>query len=246
MAGRRRLPPPRPFHCHEGSREPHWNHPKKTLPALLIPCALLPALQAQQPTQVGVFFAPGSQLNTPQSCLIMSARATAPGALPSPVVPILGLFSPSGTFAAVCDGGVTGMPPGSLDLFATVEGGANQPFLLAVSVVTGSLSCGGPSNLPCLTGPSLFNSIATPMGLYHLDLQPFIVLDGLGLGTGAPPAVLGTMGTFPLPASLALDTAANSGAEKRLAIQVATADPTHPAGVRLSSCFNCDQGVDQP
>lgn len=198
---------------------------------------------AQAPTPVNVLPSFGSQVNTTISCLIVSVvNLQAPGFGNVPFVPVIGLFSQSSTLAYTSVGGAP-TAPGSLTLNVTVEGLANQPFILAGAALGAGIPCGGAGGTPCLTTPSLFSSLPTPFGLYHLGAQPFFILDGFG--SNPFPGVTGPTGRFSFTAPLTIDTAANGGAELRLAAQAVMVDPGSASGFRLSACFNLDQWVSQ-
>ena len=180
-----------------------------------------------------------NQLNTLPSCLIMTAQVAAPGAASSSFPGFLTLFSPSSTWAYECDGTVSGVAPGLVSFVGSFEGGANQPFALGITVVPGSRSCGGAAGA-CMTSGSLFATTTTPYGLLHLDLTDLtLVHDSIS----GPDATLNAFGSYTLVGSFEVNTAANGGAEQRLAIQGICADPTSPSGFLLSACLNLDQWV---
>lgn len=220
----------------------------KTILSLVVTLAILPATPAQPPpTPVAVF--PGSftltQVNTFESCLIVTAAGVqAPGMDFAAFPGVLTIFSPSTTFAYTCDGTVTGAAPGLLSYpLVTIEGTAMQPFALGLSVVPSGLPCGGAAMTPCMSGGSLFNNQITPYGRYHLT-APTVILDGIS-ANHPNPGFLNAFGRYTLGGTLTVDTVANGGAEKRLAIQVIVADPAAAAGLTLSACLNVDQWVQQ-
>lgn len=197
---------------------------------------------AQSLTPTAVLPSPGSQANSAPACLVMSGSVQAPGALSQGFPGGLGLWDPSTTFAYQCDGTQTGVPSGALAYVGFLEGGANQPFALGVSEIPASLTCGGPAGQPCMTQPSLFNSIPTPYGLFHLGLNFSIIMDGID-PTHPVQASLNFIGRYTLIGNFPVNTAANGGVEKRLAVQILVADPGAANGFTLSACLNVDQWV---
>jgi hypothetical protein len=197
-------------------------------------------------TPVATLPSPGSQINTLESCLIAFAQVQAPGATTSPFTFILGLFSPSSTFAYECDGSVSGAAPGSMSLIMTVEAAPNAPFIMAASIIPSAISCGGPTATPCLANATLLSSIPTPLGTYHLDAAPIIILDGFNPSGTVAPGIVGPFGQTQITPILNVDTAVNGGQEARYAVQILTADATAPAGATFSACLNIDQWVHYP
>jgi hypothetical protein len=202
-------------------------------------------LQAQVPTPINVLESVGSQANSLRACLIVSAaNLQAPGYAPVPFIFVMSFLSGSRTLAYTCPAGATVPSAGSATINVTLEGTANAPFILAVSVVPGSRPCGGPQFVPCMATPTLFSSTASPFGIYHLGASPILVLDGVSPGPN--PGSISPQGSYPLNATVPIGTAANGGIEQRFGVQALVADPTAPAGFTLSACFNLDQWVAQP
>ena len=197
---------------------------------------------AQSPTPTAILTSPGSQANTAGACLVMSSSVQAPGALLQGFPGALGLWDPSTTFAYQCDGTQTGVSPGGVAYVGYLEGGGNQPFALAVSEIPAALTCGGPAGQPCMTQPSLFNSIPTPYGLFHLGLNFSIIMDGID-PTHPVQVSLNFIGRYTLIGNFPVDTAANGGTERRLAVQTLVADPGAANGFTLSACLTVDQWV---
>jgi len=216
----------------------------KTLSACAALLLSMAVVSAQTPTPTALIPASGfNQLNTFQSCLIMTASVQGPGQASNPFPGFLSLFSPSSTWAYTCDANQTGVAAGSIAYVGVFEGTALQPFAIGITAVSGSLACGG--GTPCMTQGSLFNTSFTPYGILHLDPNNLVLaIDGINNPNG-PVGVLNQFGQFPLVGSVTVDTAANGGAEQRFAVQGLCADPSSPNGFTLSACLNIDQWVSQ-
>lgn len=201
-------------------------------------------LPSQTTTPLNVMASPGSQFNTPLACLIATAsNLQAPGFAPVPFVPLMSLFSSSTTLAYTCPAGATNPASGGVTLNLTVDASANSPFIMAVAALPGARPCGGPQGTPCMTTPTLFSSLATSAGTYHLGPAPVILLDGIS--PGPYPGVVGPLGQFTLNLPLAIETAANGGYEQRLAVQTLVGNPGAPTAAFLSAALNIDQWVSQ-
>lgn len=209
----------------------------------LLTIVTLPAgLPAQAPTPTAVLTSPGSQANTAPACLVMSGSAMAPGGLAQGFPGSIGLWDPSTTFAFQCDGSQTGVAPGGVGYIGYVGGGNNQPFALGVAQIPSAFTCGGPAGTPCMTQASLFSSIPTPYGLFHLGLNFSIVMDGTNASHPVQSS-LNPIGRYTLVGSFPVNTVANGGTEGRLAVQALVADPAAATGLTLSACLNVDQWV---
>lgn len=194
-----------------------------------------------QVTQTATFGSPVSQTNSAGAAFVVAATVQSPGELASPVINVLGATSPSSTLAYTSFGSTTFPAPGSMSVTGQLRGTAGAPLILALSLRPGGRMCGGFAGWPCMTGPLLFGSSPTPYGLYHLDPGPILLLDGIG--GSAPPAQLGPNGTFPIAASLVVDTLTNGGSEWRFAAQAAILDPTSPSGASFTAAFTVEQWV---
>lgn len=216
-----------------------------TLLACVVVLLSRTVLTAQAPTPTELFPAVGlNQLNTTPSCLIMSASVQGPGQTSNAFPGFLSLFSPSSTWAYTCDGSQTGVSAGSISYVGTFEGTPFMPFAIGITAIPGSLACGGPSGTPCMTGGTLFNTSFTPHGILHLDLNALtLIIDGIN--NPGPVGTLNLFGQYPLVGAIDVDTAANGGAEQRIAIQGLCANPGAPSGFTLSACLNVDQWVSQ-
>ena len=210
--------------------------------SLLFVLTLTIGAAAQSPTPTAILPSPGSQMNTGPSCLVMSGSVQAPGSTSQGFPGSLSLFDPSTTFAYQCDGTQTGTSPGALAYVGFAEGGTNQPFALAVAELPAALPCGGTTGQACMSQPSLFSSIPTPYGLFHLGLNFSIIMDGIDPNHPVQ-ASLNFVGRYTLIGSVLVDTAANGGAGKRLAVPLLVANPSAPNGFTLSACLNVDQWV---
>lgn len=209
----------------------------RTLVVLLLTATLAFSQAAQTPT--AILPSNPSQTNSNAAGLVMSAVVQSPGEIPSPTVTPLGPSSPSTTLAYQSFGSTTFPSPGVMNLNGAVLGGAQSPFVLALSVSLTSQFCGGFAGWPCMTGPTLFSSIPTSFGTYHLDANPIILFDGLSNAA----VNLGPTGSFPLAGNVTVDTVTNGGVEQSFALQGVVFDPAAPAAFRLTACLNVDQWV---
>lgn len=202
----------------------------------------LPLLAASQPvTQTAVFPSSPSQANTPGAALHLSGVFRSPGEAPAPVPAILGPGSPSTTVCYTSFGSTTFPAPGQWSLAGSVHGAAGAPFAIAAGIQPGSSFCGGFAGWPCMTGPLLLGSQATPMGILHLGPAPIMLLDGIwGL---APPAFLDPAGTVSLAAAGVIDTVTNGGVEMSFSIQAAVTDPASPSGISLTAAATVSQWI---
>lgn len=209
--------------------------------AVLALAVALPG-QAYPPTPTAVFPSAGSQGNSANAALTVGGLFQAPGHPPSATGTYL--TSASTSSITVCHqsyGSTTFPAPGMWSLGGAVLGLPNSPIAVAVEVVPGGFICGGFAGWPCMTGPQLFASTPTVAGTVHLSSNLSFILDGIW--GGAPPAFLGSNGTYSLSGTGVIDTLTNGGNEYHFAVQAAVADPTAPAGVTLTACLTASQWV---
>jgi len=200
------------------------------------------AAQLTPVTQTLIFQQPLAQANSPGAQLLLTGDVQSPGHAAAGSQPLLLPGGPTTTFAYRSEGATPSPGPGFLALNGFVNGTPGQPFALAFSVAP-PFQCGGFAGAPCLTQPMLLNALATPAGQLHLELLPFFVLDGIGLGLGGVPAGLDGQGNFPLQATIAVDVAANGGVAQSLAIQALVSDPSSPSGFTFTAALNVAQWV---
>lgn len=210
--------------------------------ASLFACVLTLTLSARaQITPTAIFPSQGTQQNTPGATLTASGTLQAPGNIPSANLSILAAGSPSTTVCHQSFGSTTFPFPGSWNLTGQVTGAPGSPIAVALEVIPGSFFCGGFAGTPCMTGPLLFASTPTPLGILHLTPNMQILLDGIW--NTAPGASLDANGIFALAGTGPIDTVTNGGVEQHFAVQAAVADPTAPSGVSLTACMTVAQWV---
>ena len=178
--------------------------------------------------------APGSQQNTSTTVLDVSGTIAEPGAS-TPQLNVMGPGSPSTTLAWVDIGSIPS-PPATFSMDLGILGAGAQPFVLAVSVTPGVISCGGIVGAPCATGPFLPSSVATPFGQVHLDVTAVPVIDSIGafgapFGPPLPAGGLAVSFSFPLA-----DNAV--WGRGHVVLQALVVDPTTPAGLGLTAAFS--------
>ncbi|MAG55744.1 MAG: hypothetical protein CMJ83_05590 [Planctomycetes bacterium] len=199
------------------------------------------AAMAQVTTPTALFGSPGTQTNAASAELNLNGSFRSPGEVAGPFVTITAPGSISSTVCYQSFGSTTFPTPGQWTLGGQVNGAPNQPFALAIGVQLGATFCGGFAGWPCMTGPLLLGSAATPAGQFHLGGNWVMILDGIA-GT-APPGVLNGVGTFPLAGSGTIDTVTNGGVEVNFAVQALVADPTTAVGLRFTAAATISQWV---
>ncbi len=181
--------------------------------------------QGTLPTQVIFVGNPGSQVNTIQAGLELTAFWQIAGVPQGPPVLVTPTWFPGVT--AIWQIGQ--LPSVNVELVVTgnVRGTVSLPFTLAAAVVPGTFPC-------CTLQGWLPSSIqAQGIGLYHLGAAPLSVLDGLGL-FGAPSglAVTNPNGLFPVNANVPINS------PDHVAVQAIVTDVTSPTGLTLTAAIS--------